>query len=204
MNHWHADCDMRPPASALYLIDAPSSPVVSRTEMKAHLRVDYDDDNLLIDSLTAAVTQHLDGKDGILGRALQEQSWELRMSFFPRSIRLPLPPLISVDAVQYLDLSAARVTIDKSRYVVTGEQGRGVISLGSGAAWPAQLCNHPEAAIVSFTCGYEKVPDPIKAAIKLMVATLYQNREHVVVGQTAIELPWAAEALLRPYIVIGA
>lgn len=48
------------------------------------------------------------------------------------------------------------------------------------------------------------VPGPIKAAIKLMTGTLYQNREQVIIGQTAIEMPWAAEALLWPYRIIGA
>lgn len=204
-HHHHHHGDERDVVSTLYLIDPPCAPVVSLADMKAHLRVDYSDDNQLITDLTAAATEHLDGKEGILGRALLEQTWELRMDRFPREIRIPLPPLISVDKVQYLDSNASRVTIDPSVYVVTGEGGRGVIHLVAGACWPVVPLHHPERAIVQFTAGYEDgVPAPIKSAIKLLVGSLYQNREHLVIGQTAIVLPWAVEALLQRYVVQGA
>lgn len=212
-HYWHREgCEPQPDAS-LYLIDAPASEVVSIDEMKAHLRVDSDDENELIEAMTEAVTQHLDGRDGDLGRALIDQTWELRMEWFPQIVRLPLPPLIEVLAIEYLDDAGARQTFDASKYEVTGERKRGKISLLAGECWPRLPAGRAEPAIVRFRAGYidggvsppqPNVPGPIKAAIKLMTGTLYQNRERVVVGETAIEIPWAAEAMLRPYRVMGA
>ena len=43
------------------------------------------------------------------------------------------------------------------------------------------------------------VPAPIKAALKLFLSDLYENRGQTVLGQTAIKMPWAAEALLAPF-----
>lgn len=197
----------------MYPIAAPVSEVVSLEEMKAHLRVDFDDDDALIGAMISAVTQHLDGRDGDLGRALIDQTSELRMAWFPRVVRLPLPPFIEVEAIEYLDGSGARQTFAAEKYSVTGAGGRGMVHLAPGQCWPTLPCDRPEPAIVRFRAGYldggvsppeANVPAPIKAAIKLMAGTLYQNREHVVIGQTAIEIPWAADALLRPYRVYGA
>jgi uncharacterized phiE125 gp8 family phage protein len=212
MSDWRRNCETEPD-SALYLISGPDDPVVTREEMKAHLRVDHDDDNDLIDAMTEAATQHLDGRDGFLGRALIDQTWELRMAWFPRLVRLRLPPLIEVEAVEYLDSNGARQTFDAANYLVTGIGDRGAICLAPGECWPTLPCDRPEPAIVRFRAGYldggvsppeANVPAPIKAAIKLITGSLYQNREHVIVGQTAIEMPWAAEALLRPYRIFGA
>lgn len=212
-HHHHHHGSEPEPESALYLISPPASDVVSRDEMKAHLKVDFEDDDNLIDAMTAAVTQHLDGRDGDLGRALIDQTWELRMAWFPRMVYLPLPPLIEVEAVEYLDDTGARQTFDPAKYIVTGDGGRGKVHLAPNQRWPPHPQARPEWAIVRFRAGYidggvsppvANVPSPIQAAIKLMTATLYQNREHVIIGQTAIVIPWAAEALLARYRVVGA
>src|SRR6185369_8190715 len=104
---WHRHHNDAEPSSSLYLIAAPESAVVSLDDMKEHLRVDADntDDDDVIDAFTAATTQHLDGRDGLLGRALIDQTWELRLSWFPcyGLLRLPLPPLIEVVSVKYID-----------------------------------------------------------------------------------------------------
>lgn len=213
MNHWrhhHHHRDHVEPESALYLVGAPEVNVVSLAEMKAHLRVDHTDDDDLIEAMTEAVTQHLDGRDGKLGRALIDQTWELRMAWFPRVVSLRLPPLIEVEAVEYLDSNGARQTFAEANYLVTGAGDRGHVHLAPGQCWPVLPYDRPECAIVRFRAGYldggvsppePNVPGPIKAAIKLMTGTLYQNRENVIVGQTAIEIPWAAEALLASYRV---
>jgi uncharacterized phiE125 gp8 family phage protein len=214
MNWWHHHHsqagEVDHPESALYLITAPTSDVVSLEEMKAQLRVDFDDDDDLIAAMTAAITAHLDGPNGELRRALIPQTWELRMAWFPRVVLLPLPPFIEVEAVEYLDDNGERQTFDAERYLVTGAGGRGKVYLAPNQRWPVLPFARPEAAIIRFRAGYldggvsppeVNVPAPIKAAIKMMTGTLYQNREHVVIGQTPIEIPWAIEALLRSYRV---
>ncbi|MBA7592232.1 hypothetical protein ES708_34410 [subsurface metagenome] len=43
------------------------------------------------------------------------------------------------------------------------------------------------------------IPEPIKQALKLIIGHLYENREEVLVGKTAIRIPLSAESLLGPY-----
>lgn len=211
--HHHRHID---PTAALYLITAPADVVVSLADMKKHLRVEADDtdDDDLIEAFTEACTEHLDGRDGYLGRALTDQTWELRLSWFPvgyrEYIRIPLPPLIELVSVKYIDTDGNEQTFDSSNYHVTGVGDRGTLRLRSGKCWPALGVGWPEPAIIRFRAGYLdsgnspptiNVPAPIIAAIKLFTANLYENRQTIVIGQTAIELPWAREALLRSYRV---
>lgn len=72
-------------------VTPPAEPPVSLEEAKAHLRVDFGDDDLYVAGLIEAATAHLDGWSGILGRALVTQTWRQDLCGFPRDgvIRLP-------------------------------------------------------------------------------------------------------------------
>lgn len=45
--------------------------------------------------------------------------------------------------------------------------------------------------------------DDVKAAMLLLIGYWYENREAVVVGDTAVTVPFAVEALLQPYRIYG-
>jgi uncharacterized phiE125 gp8 family phage protein len=64
---------------------------------------------------------------------------------------------------------------------------QGVLTAFSFGAVPAALTTLPA------------VPAPIKAAILLHVGDLYRTRETTVLGERMLQLPWAAEQLLRPH-----
>lgn len=198
------------PEASLYLVSRSTAAVVSTDEMKAHLRVDFDDDDDLIASFVDAVTQHLDGESGSLHRALVDQTWDVGLSWFDwKPLRLPLPPMIEVESVKYYDTSNVLQTLDESTYEAVGASGSksAILRLAHGKSWP-RVYPRAQPVMVRLRAGYmdmtvsppvSVVPSPIKAAIKLMVGTLYANRETVIIGQTAIVIPWAAEALLQPF-----
>jgi len=55
---------------------------------------------------------------------------------------------------------------------------------------------------VDFVAGYEDgIPETVRAAIKLLVAHLFENRDPYVVGATVSEVPFTLRALLDPYVV---
>jgi uncharacterized phiE125 gp8 family phage protein len=65
---------------------------------------------------------------------------------------------------------------------------------------PARLLNAFE---VAFTAGYgdeaSDVPEPLRHAIKLLVAHWFEQREPVVLGAAAQEVPATVAGLLLPY-----
>lgn len=205
----------------LTLITAPTVQPITLATAKEHLRVDHTDDDDLITALIVAAVSHVDGRDGVLGRALVSQTWEIRLDEFPcgeltreRGIRVPLPPLIEVVSVKYVDSDGVLQTLSSSAYqVVAGGFGQALIVEAYGETWPSTR-DEPDAVRVQFTAGYvapvdsppvagEGVPGAILSAIKLMIGHLYESREGVVMDARIepAELPLGVRALLAPYRV---
>lgn len=78
------------------LVIPPAGPLVGIADLKAHLRIDFDDDDALIVSLEKAAVAHLDGWRGILRRCIQAQTWEI--SFDQAGChRLPFEDVTSIE-----------------------------------------------------------------------------------------------------------
>lgn len=204
---------------ALQLVTAPAVYPLTETEIWDHLRLNLTQfgepaDKDHVTALLAAATAYLDGRDGILGRALVTQVWDLTLDQFPAtdSIALPLPPIQSVTSITYVDELGASQTFSSSKYALSAAKHWGPrINLNYGEVWPTTRYQ-PDAVTVRFVAGYDdgsspadpqgSVPAPIKAAMKLLIAHWYEHREQVVMGQTPAELPMAVTALLGPYRVL--
>jgi uncharacterized phiE125 gp8 family phage protein len=185
----------------LILITPPSTYPVSLDEAKAHLNVDFDDDDTLIDIYRKAATEDA---ESFTGRSFYDQTFDFYLDAFPDNdvIELPRSPLIEVIGV-YLNGDASPVSTDT--YVVDTSNPKPRISLPDGGSWPT-LNDVANAIRVRFRAGYVDedqspavgvVPFAAKAAIMLTLGTLYANRESVVIGQTATMMPAGAEYLLR-------
>jgi uncharacterized phiE125 gp8 family phage protein len=222
----------------LIQVTPPAVQPVTLAEARLRLRVDtwgspplhVDDDD--ITAMILAATQYLDGPSGILGRALIDQTWDLKLDGFPywggavfdehrvqygyceAAIDVPLPPLIAVTSITYVDVDEATQTLASSAYQVLGLGGtaRAQIVPVYGTTWPVA---HPmrESVTVRFRCGYEgsgspvdaaaNVPAPIKTAILLLAGHFYQNREAVVTGAVSAALELGVKALVAPYRLTG-
>lgn len=207
----------------LRLVSAAASDPVSLAEAKLHLRVDTSEDDTLIEALISAA---VDFATRFLGRALVDQTWDLYLDSFPHdpcsglfsisrhwrtayrddSIHIPLPPLIEVLGVYYLDSAGIEQTFSPASYVVDAYSDPGRIVLTTSGAWPAPK-DVANAVRVRFRAGYidtsvspaeASVPAAIKAAILLTVGDLYANREETVAG-VINRASFTVERLLRPY-----
>ena len=183
---------------------APSAPLLTVAEAKAHMVVEHASDDALIEALIAAVTDHLDGYAGVLGRALIQQTWALHLETLGRGpIVLPLPPLIDVTSIAYVSPSGSAEILDPATYVAVPGR-RCEVRPAFGLNWPA-VRRQARGATVTFRCGYgsaaSDVPPAIRQAAKIMVADLYEHRESGVVGTVTSEIKASvtAERLLRPY-----
>lgn len=188
---------------ALTLITAPAVEPITMAEAREHLRVDHTDDDTMIALYISAARANA---EAFLGIALVAQTWELTLDAFPADeIEITLAPLIEVTSVIYLDLNGDEQTLNASEYTVDLASVPGRIAFVT--SWPStdDVIN---AVRVRFIVGHSvdspldltDIPD-IKAGILLTIGTLYANRETVVAGTTAVQLPWGVEALLRPHRV---
>lgn len=185
---------------ATRLIIPPATLPVTLTEAKAHLNVDFIDDDALISSLMSAATDYA---QNFTGRVFIEQTWELILDEFHAEIKIPYPPLMSVLSIRYYDAAGIDSTLAAENYTVDAISQPGWI-VPSSAGWPNTL-EAINTVRIQFKAGYDLgVPDSIRSAIFMMIGTLYANRETVIVGQGASVIPWSAEQLLRPYRIYTA
>jgi uncharacterized phiE125 gp8 family phage protein len=164
----------------LTLVTAPAELPLSLAEVKASgnlTGLEEDQDAVIAARLRAAVAQ-IDGRDGWLGRCLITQTWTLWLGEFPRTIRVPLPPLQEVEEIRYVDPDGATQTLDPGAYHVAGVGGAGRIVPAIGQTWPATRCL-PEAVQVDFTAGFgpdwNSVAEDIRAALVLMTVAAYDG-----------------------------
>jgi len=178
---------------------------IPTAEMKLHLRVDFADDDALIDSLVKASRQHL---ETITSVVMLSQSWKLIMDAFPDSdtIIIPLAPLISIDSFRYIDSSGIEKTFDSSNYIVDTDSIPGRLVLRDSAIWPADMLQVVNGVVIEFKAGYGEsasdIPEPLRQAIKLFAAHLYENREAVTAlnsSQSLVELPMGVRYLIETY-----
>lgn len=150
---------------------APADPVVTLPLLKSYLRVDFDDDDDVIQVLHDAAVSWLDGYRGVLGRCIMPQTWQVAYDG-PGTYRLPFPDVQTVTA----SVGTATLTADLCGSFVT----------------------LTDAATVTLTA---QAPDDILPQIKqivlLIVATWYEQRKSTGEANLA-ELPMTVAALLAP------
>lgn len=173
----------------------PAVEPVTRDDAKLHCRIDIDDDDTLIDGLIVAARELVEAESR---RALITQTWRMVLHTWPADgLRLPLPPMQSVSAIAYIDEDGNTGTVSDSIYDVDTTSGE--VWLAYNQDWPGVVLRPRRGVRIDFVAGYgdaiADVPEWAKIAIKLTVGHWYENREAVVVGQTARELPMGVQRL---------
>jgi uncharacterized phiE125 gp8 family phage protein len=185
---------------ALVLTTPPAAEPISLAEAKAHLRIDASDEDALLLSLIATARMFV---ERTLGVALITQTWSYFVDYWPQSgcITLPVAPVEAVSAVKVHDASGGSTTLDASSYAVDALSRPARLVL-KGAV-PAVQARELNAFEVDFTAGYgddaDDVPGPLRQALKLLVAHWFEQREPVVLGVAADEVPTTVAGLLLPY-----
>ena len=187
------------------IVTQPASEVVTVAEMKAHLRIESDDEDTLIGDYITAATDMVDAEFGELGRALITQSWSLVMPAFPTSGRfdLPVSPVQSITSITYYDSDNVQQTLLADAYRLTILPDRARVDLVTGYSWPA-IYDRADAVTVTYAAGYgdasTDIPEGIRQGIRLMAAHLYENREAATEARL-MEAPVGIRHILMKYRV---
>jgi uncharacterized phiE125 gp8 family phage protein len=174
---------------------------VSLADLKAHLRVEHDDEDGLLSGYLAAAVGHV---ETITNRSLLNTVVEQILPCFPhRPIELR-GRVQSVISIKYLDEAAAEQTVDPLTYRVNTAAEPGRVYLQPDQSWPATLWVE-DAVTVRYVTGYgdtvEGVPEAIRQAILLLCGLWFEQRLPVVLGTSVSSLPFSVECLLAPYKV---
>lgn len=146
-------------------------------QARAQCRVDGSDDDAL---LTAIVESAEDAAQAYLNRRVYADAEALAAA------RAEYPDAVAAAAQSYADALVA------AEGLPTAETRCAAIRLAEVVY--AEALGEANACIDGIV-----VNASILGAIRLTVGHLYANREAVVIGESAVELPMGAQALLRPY-----
>lgn len=175
----------------------PTFEPITLTEAKAHLRVDFTEDDAYITSLITVARQYAETRTW---RAIPQQTFDVFYDEYTSTLQLPRPPLISVTSVSYKNSGDTYVNFNTTDYVVDFEAIPAKVVIQAARPQDLSTINPLRVRFVSGYANANSIPAHIKHAIKMLVSHFYENRELVVIGRTATlepkVLPIGVEALL--------
>jgi uncharacterized phiE125 gp8 family phage protein len=186
------------------LLSGPAIEPLTLADAKQFIRVEHNDDDDVITALIAGSRIHVETQTR---RALITQGWRLVRDVWPELGCVPvLPvPLRTLDAVRVYKSDGSTLAVDLAAFTVDKAAAPARLSFMRGAL-PT-----PERRVagieIDVTCGYgsapENVPEPLRQAIRLLVAHWYENRGVVAIGREIAVLPQTAAALIAPYRMLA-
>lgn len=179
----------------------PTAETISVDELKEQSAISGSFDDALIGAQVVAAREWC---EGYLNRTLVKTRWVWTLDCWPSAecVDVPRSPLMNVVSVTYHTTTAADQDFPVSNLIIDTKGTPGRIALDSGAEWPAGQLRPLAGVEIVFDAGYgddaADVPEAIRAAVKMVAADLYENREASIVGQgiTVSKAPFGAIALL--------
>ena len=186
---------------SIAVITPAASEPLSVSEVKDFLRVDSSAEDTLIGVLIEAARSMA---EAYTRRIMMTTTIEEFFDVFPTYrnpedkdiIFLSRGPIQSISSVTYIDSLGDEQTVASENYRsdLVSEPSRIISSNG----WAATK-DTVNAVVVRYICGYSSssdVPAPIRQAMLLMIAEMYEKRQ-----DSVKRLPTAAEYLMNPYRV---
>ena len=185
---------------SIKIITPATAEPITLADAKLFLRVDSNAEDALITALITAARQLC---EQYTRRILMTTTIEEFFDYFPPYrvgqsdiIYLSRGPVQSISSVKYLDGLGVEQTVNSSKYRtdIISEPAR-IISTDGWADTEDTI----NAVIIRYVVGYSSatdVPGPIKQAMLLIIADMYEKRQ-----DTIKQLPTASEYLMTPYRV---
>ena len=175
------------------------NPVFTTAQAKEFLKVDVSTDDTLIDNLVLAATEscQIYTNQYFIDTVVTQYSdnWKEFYTLYKS-------PVSAITHVKYYDTDDHLTTLAASNYILDDVSKPARIGLAVDATLP-DLADRINAVHVKYTVGYgaasTDVPDGIKQAVLLTLGNWYENRQTVITGRTATELPLSSQYLLDQY-----
>ena len=169
--------------------------IVSVADAKAHLSIDagVDEFDLLIAALRDAAVDMVERYCGVRLAPCEGLVWQAER--IPARLSLGVRPVTQVTDFAYLDSSGVSQSFDVANLrLATGAELRPV----PGEAWPGDVA---AGVTITFDAGFddETRPAALVHAVKMFLAHLFLNREAVVTGTIATDIPLGFQALCAPF-----
>lgn len=177
---------------------------VSLDAAKDHLGIALEDDGrdaeitALIKAATAAIETWAD-------ISIIETTWEGSGNRFADKMLLNRRPYLDMVGIEYVNADDGEIIAVAADvfHVVPDVSSRGIVYRGDGKVWPATVATRADAVRITYTSGFgaddTAVPDDVRQAIFMTVASMEANRGDCGCDGMAGIIPAGAQALLSRY-----
>ena len=178
---------------------------VTLEEAKANARIEHSEEDLLIQGMLEAASEHC---ERIQSKAYGLQSWQAAFEHFPLfpKVLLRKAPFHSLKKFYYLNALSQEVLFQEGTDFMVDDTGLFArIILLDGFSFPTDPASG-NCFRVEFDCGNDVMSDvdrTARQAILMLVAHWYDNRGTVIVGAVSKEMEFAVHALLGPDRVVS-
>ncbi len=183
-----------------FVVDtAATAAILTTAEAKTHLKVDTTADDTYIDNLISAATEsaQIFTNRYFINTTLNQfgDTWNDMATLFKSKVS-------SVVHIKYYDSDNTQQTLASSVYQKDLEHQPARIGLKPNQSFPS-LAGRINAVECQYIVGYgsaaSDVPEGIRQAVLLTIGNWYENRQEVVIGRIASELPKSAQYLLEQF-----
>jgi len=197
---------MRPSAAICQLVTQPTLEPITLAQAKEHLRVDGTDEDALIGLCITAARQRIEEE---CRRAFLKQKWVAYITGDIGTcapVELPRARLMDAETFLLEYRNSAGVWTAWTDYMKQAVREPALLWITEQPADPDDI-RSPQDAIwrATFWAGYSAtatdVPGPLRHAILLLTAHLFERREMVISGATVTEIPKSLDWLINSFRV---
>jgi uncharacterized phiE125 gp8 family phage protein len=188
---------------AVTVTSGPAVEPLTTEEARMQLRVDLDAEDDLIDAAVKAARAYVETNTR---RKLITQTVVLTQTGLHGWL-LPLPvlPIQSVTSVQYKDpATGALTTWDAANWQIVQSAEPAHIAPAYGLTWPTVRSDF-DNVVVTMVAGYgdaaTDIPSDLIAAVRLMTAHFFENRQEEYAGTVVSKLSVGADRLIAPHVL---
>ncbi|MBB3947185.1 putative phiE125 gp8 family phage protein [Rhizobium skierniewicense] len=180
----------------------PQAEALTLADVKAHLRLDGDDEDALLTSLIATARDYLERQTGL---CLMRQSFRLYLDDWPLNsvILIAKGPVQAIETILVFDDAGDPFDVTAIEKLLDGE-GRPARLWVRQPPAPGQPLNGIE---IDFTAGFGEsgadVPDTLKRAMLVHIAHMYAFRGAVSPADQPAGVPRGYERLIAPFCRTG-
>ncbi|WP_418186737.1 head-tail connector protein [Aliarcobacter lanthieri] len=155
-------------------IIAPIKEPLTLEDAKNFMHILEDDEDTLIETFISSAREYA---ENYTNRQFEKATYELYINTFIQDMKMPKNPISSIEKIEFMDIDGNYEELEKEFYYLYGEND--IFKIHFESFKPHKT--HKQAVKITFIAGYDEVPKSILQALKIYVATLYENREQYVI-----------------------
>jgi uncharacterized phiE125 gp8 family phage protein len=181
-------------------ITPPTAEALTLADVKAHLRIDFNDDDNVLSGLIRTAREHLERASGL---ALITRSLRFYLDRWPEDgiVEITRGPVQAISEIHVFDAEGVEKTVSLDGHVLDGNARPARLFLRDRPN-PGEPLNGIE---IDFTAGFgdtgADVPDTLKRAMLTHVAQMYEFRGAVSPADQPTVIPEGYDRLIAPFLM---